>query len=266
MNFGTSGPPEGAPQRPPRGGSGRGAPAAGGGSGGAGGPADAQIEKKAGGSATDGPVRALTGPEDESGWSEDLDLVRATLHGDEGAIERFVERMVCIPRFIRRFDLRMGSSFDVHERDDLCQEVAARVWRDRARFSGGSRIESWVFGYARHVFMEALGGVRARAGREGTLEAIAQELPDGARPIDGVVAAELDAQIILDRVDELPERERDLVRVKLFEGASFSEIARRLGEDVNAVKTRYYRAIQRVRDKLARGGAPLDSDSREEGL
>jgi RNA polymerase sigma-70 factor (ECF subfamily) len=195
-------------------------------------------------------VRALTGSKDESAWAADLNLLRRTLEADAAAEEEFVQRMVCIPRFLQRFDARMGQPFDSHQIDDLSQEVAARVWRDRERFAGGSRLESWVFGYARHVFLEALGTERVRAGRDGSLESVSLEQPDDATPIDTAVAMQLDAQIVLDQVDALPERERVLIRMKLFHGATFTEIARRTGEDVSALKTRYYRAIQRVREKL----------------
>ena len=229
------------------------------------GPLGAEIEKNTEVPATDRPVRALTGSKDESTWATDLNLLRRTLEGDAAAEEEFVQRMVCIPRFLQRFDARMGQPFDSHQIDDLSHEVAARVWRDRERFAGGSRLESWVFGYARHVFLEALGAERVRSGREGALESVSLEQPDDTTPIDTAVAMQLDAQIILDHVDALPERERVLIRMKLFDAASFTEIARRTGDDVSALKTRYYRAIQRIREKLNVAAAVSESGNRGSG-
>ena len=101
-------------------------------------------------------------------------------------------------------------------------------------------------------------------GGEGQIEIVEQErsdlhvaLDEGADQhadpganVDDAVARDLDAQSILELIDELPARESEVIREKLVEGAPFSAIARRRGEDINAVKTRYYRALERIRGRL----------------
>ncbi|MEM6672014.1 MAG: RNA polymerase sigma factor [Planctomycetota bacterium] len=176
--------------------------------------------------------------------------MQQTLTGDRTAGHAFVDRMVCIPRFLRRLDRRYGSPLGDDVLSDLSQEVAARVWRDRSRFAGKSRLESWVFGYARRVYLEGLGSWKDQSGLHVALdEGSDQHVDPGARVADAV-AVELDAQAILELVDELPARDAEVIREKLVEGAPFSAIARGRGEDINAVKTRYYRALDRIRSRL----------------
>jgi NAD(P)-dependent dehydrogenase (short-subunit alcohol dehydrogenase family) len=53
-------------------------------------------------------------------------------------------------------------------------------------------------------------------------------------------------------------READVIRMKHFEDLTFEEIGTRLGNSINTVKTRYYRGISRLLDRLGssfRGGA-----------
>jgi RNA polymerase sigma-70 factor (ECF subfamily) len=179
--------------------------------------------------------------------------VRRSLAGDRAAANELVDRMICIPRFLRTFDARAPRPLGEQALADLEQEVAARVWRDRERFAGSSRLESWIYGYARRIHLEALGAERSLNERVTTLDADAFEQVDPAAPVDDAVAAQLDAQALRGVIDGLPDREREVVLAKLLTDASFTEIARARGEDVNAVKTRYYRTLERIKGLVAAG-------------
>ena len=212
-----------------------------------------ESRKNARRSATDGPHGSLTGSKGEASWADDLDLVQRSLAGDRAAANELVDRMICIPRFLRTFDARAARPLGDHALADLEQEVATRVWRDRERFSGSSRIESWIYGYARRVHQEAMSAERGLNERVTALDDGAFEQVDPSGPVDEAVADQLDAQALLGLIDELPEREREVVLAKLLTDASFTEIARERDEDVNAVKTRYYRTLDRIKGLVEAG-------------
>lgn len=51
-------------------------------------------------------------------------------------------------------------------------------------------------------------------------------------------------------ITQLSEREQQVLRLKVFGGLTFDEIARRLGMGPNTAKTVYYRALKKLRHML----------------
>ena len=50
----------------------------------------------------------------------------------------------------------------------------------------------------------------------------------------------------------LPEEQREVIVLKEYEGLTFQEIAEVLGLPVSTVKTRLYRGLGRMRERLVR--------------
>lgn len=56
---------------------------------------------------------------------------------------------------------------------------------------------------------------------------------------------------LLEAVDALDRPEAEVIELKHFEGLSFTEVAARLSISSNSVKTRYYRGLRRLEQRLS---------------
>ncbi len=137
------------------------------------------------------------------------------------------------------------------------QEVLTRIWQKLGSFRGAARLETWVW---RFCALELAAAVRRGAGRREAptdpagLHAAEAE---GAVPPRGEPLAPADGddpwlrERIARALERLPDEERDVVELKHFEDLSFTGIAERNRCSPNTAKTRYYRALGRLRRLLA---------------
>lgn len=132
---------------------------------------------------------------------------------------------------------------DTHAVEDLLQELVLRAMDQRARFTDGEQVVAWVRLAARH---RAIDYVRVRDGRARILEENVLELL--ARQLESQPDELLDSQIDALRccVEKLPEKSRQLVKLRYSEGFSGAEIAERLKRTRDAV----YQSLSRLHRSL----------------
>jgi RNA polymerase sigma-70 factor (ECF subfamily) len=175
----------------------------------------------------------------------DLDLVRKARSGLPEAIEAFVQRMRCIPRFLAARNQRFGRPLSAEDLADASQQVFGLVWSKSDEYRGAASLETWVYPFCSLTF--------ANVTRRGGKRAVPL---DGAGPEPAAPSAArgpgevLDDEVLfaaLGRIDPLSAR---VIELKQFEDLTFDEIAERLAIPANTVKSRYYRGLADLRDRL----------------
>jgi RNA polymerase sigma-70 factor (ECF subfamily) len=164
--------------------------------------------------------------------------------GDAEAVGRFVERMACIPRLLAVINRRIRSPLRAEELVDVGQETFAALWRKVATYRGQARLETWAYRFCELELFAAVNRRRRQARGEGGPEGLA-ELDADPQPT-GLVMYDY----LFLRLKRLPDLDQELIRLKFFEDLTFVEIGRRVSLPVNTVKSRYYRAMVRLRDLL----------------
>jgi RNA polymerase sigma factor (sigma-70 family) len=146
-------------------------------------------------------------------------------------------------RYIRR---RTGS-------DEEAEEIAQIVFVDAsARLEhfkpGATPVLAWLYTVAQRRLAD-----RARQLQRRT-EAIASL--DAARlaTVEEAQYGPTLARALREAVERLPQRQREVLVMKLLEGRAFAEIARRLGASEAACKMRFARALEALRDELEKEG------------
>jgi RNA polymerase sigma-70 factor (ECF subfamily) len=181
----------------------------------------------------------------------DEELVTAFRGGNLSAFDTLVQRW---ERKIQGAVYRiMGSGEDAR---DLTQETFLRAYRGLPSFKSEARFSSWLYQIALNLCRDRLRQRRgktlmsiddlepATAARIERTEATAQELVE-ARDLARVVASAM---------SELPEEQREVIVLKEYQGLTFQEIADTLAVPVSTVKTRLYRGLVQMRERLERRG------------
>jgi RNA polymerase sigma-70 factor, ECF subfamily len=128
---------------------------------------------------------------------------------------------------------------DAHPQD-LLQDVWVRIYERRATYDGRGSFLGWLLSVTRSVAVSAL-----RAQSRVPVAESPEHLPVHHDPDAVFVRAEL-----RDAILELPERQRDVIVLRLIEGLSTRETATRLECAEGTVKALLHQATRKLRDIL----------------
>ena len=178
----------------------------------------------------------------------DGDLALAAVAGDRGAFAALVERHAgSVYKFSYRF-VRNGP-----DAEDAAQETFIRVWNNLKKFDATKSFTTWIFAIAKNVSLDILKKRRtspfsALAEEDDVVDAIlapyiaAFDASDAAFD-QGILKSDLD--VLLGR---LPEYYRDVLVMRYTDNLRFREIAERLHEPIDTVKSRHRRGLALLRD------------------
>lgn len=158
---------------------------------------------------------------------------------------------------VYRFALRLAGSWD--QAEDLVQETFLRAFRSWDRYTPGTQCKSWLFTICRNVFLRQ----RERVQRHD--EIVAENVDRSSGPFDvvnpvWVKAAMADPEgeffdsivdeVVLQRIQELPEDYRIAVVLSDLEGFSYQEVANLMEVPVGTVKSRLFRGRRLLQGAL----------------
>lgn len=164
-------------------------------------------------------------------------LVRRARKGDDSAYTLLVERYQD-----RLFRLAKAMLYRSEFAEDAAQEVFIRAYTGLGRFRFGSSVYTWLYATLRNV-------CREYNRRETTArQTIASELSDASADPARIVDASERLDSVMEKIRGLPDRQRDVVLLRVFEGLSVAETARILRCREGTVKTHLHRAMLALRN------------------
>lgn len=168
-----------------------------------------------------------------SSYDEDLVLVERFLAGDQSAFEGIYAKY-----YDKVYSIACGVLVDHDEALDAVQEIFTLVYRHLGRFDRRSKFSTWLFRVAVNRSIQEARRHRHRWRNVELDEATAGVAPEEADTTDPRV------QAVLAR---LAPTDRALLVLFYWEELTLQEIADSLSCNVNAAKTRLYRARERFR-------------------
>ena len=181
----------------------------------------------------------------------DEELVASCLAGDRSAFDVLVLRW---DRRIQGAIYRLIGSED--EARDLCQEAFLKAYRGLGGFKGEARFSSWLYQIALNLCRDRM---RRRKGH--TVVSLDALEASGQAPVQRDETTALDLALTKDvarqvraAVMALPEDQREVIVLKEYESLTFQEIADVLNLPVSTVKTRLYRGLDRLKERLSQEG------------
>ena len=162
---------------------------------------------------------------------------------DDPAANAFRRHYAQVFRYLRR----RSSSYE--EAEDLTQAVFADA-AERLRFvkPGSPPILAWLYTVAHRRLAD-----QARRASRAPVALTSLE-PVGARDAEDAYYGRAVAAALRAAIDALPPGQRQVLVMKLLEGRTFAEIARRVDASEAACKMRFARALEALRDDLSSQG------------
>lgn len=197
----------------------------------------------------------------DSAPSPDLALAAAIAAGDVHAFEALMRRH-------NRLLYRTARSIlkDDCEAEEALQNAYLLAYRQIEKFRGEAKLSTWL---TRIVINEALAYLRKRS-REPTMVALQGSALDEALeavsepsrheyPDDILLRAEV-RRLIQTRIDELPLAYRTVFVLRAVEEMSVTEVSAALDVPEATIRTRFFRARERLRESLALDGeGPMEA-------
>lgn len=140
---------------------------------------------------------------------------------------------------VYRYCLRRASRA---EAADAVSEVFLTLWRRRSSLDLGAELP-WLYGTARKVLANQR---RSLARRMRLIDKARRQPPTGPAEDDSPAG-----ELVLSALNDLAERDREVIRLSIWEDLSLTEIGVVLGCSPGAASMRLHRALDRLAHRVA---------------
>ncbi len=175
----------------------------------------------------------------------DKELIRSYFKGEDEALKFLFGRHLDAVRFLAK--TYVGED----EADDVVQEVFIRIWKNLKKFKSDGNFRAWALVIAKNCAIDHL----RRHSKEivfsdQRLSSDSDEVFDPADETPSILE-ELsklsDKEILAAAINGLNDADRLVVLLRHSDELKFEEMAKVLGEPMNTVKNRYWRALKRLK-------------------
>lgn len=173
-----------------------------------------------------------------TGMSPD-DIVANFRQGDGGALKQLLR---LYRKEIRYFVWRILK--DGHTADEIVNDAFLKTWNARTNFKSLPEIRAYLYTVSRNDCLNFLKSPRSR--RLDNIDDVGHLLHSEERIEAQMIYSEL-LNLVYERVNKLPEKQRRVFQLSFFEGLSTEEIAAQLGISPNAVFINKSIALKTIR-------------------
>jgi RNA polymerase sigma-70 factor, ECF subfamily len=146
---------------------------------------------------------------------------------------------------VYRFALRLTGSRQ--EAEDLTQDTFLRAWRRREHLRDANALRVWLFTIAKNLWNDRL---RHKGRLPTSVESLQEDHRSTAVTADHKLIVREDVGRVLEVMDSLPSRQREVLHLHACDGFSLGEIATVLGISVDAAKASLCEARKRLRRRF----------------
>ena len=159
-------------------------------------------------------------------------------------LEQFTSDYLPIKNRLYRFALRIVDH--AAEAEDVVQEVFIKLWNSRHQLTGIQNVEAWCMTATKNLSIDKL---RSKHRRLQPMKAGFDLHDHSATPFQSVASDDVIAHV-KNLMNNLPEKQRDIMHLRDIEGLTYQEIADTLGLPQEQVKVYLHRARKAVREGL----------------
>src|SRR3989344_5261279 len=168
----------------------------------------------------------------------DEQLVAKYLKKDEKALEELVGRYLpLIFGFVKRYTGNQNNA------SDITQEVFVKVWKNIKSFDQTKSFRTWIFTIAKRTAIDELRKKNALPFSVLQEESFANSIIDESPSVLDQIFSQQQSRDLAIAVAKLPVNYRSVIKLYGHDGLNFREIATKLKEPLNTVKSRYRRGL-----------------------
>lgn len=136
-----------------------------------------------------------------------------------------------------------------HEAEDITQETFLKAFAAKKGFEGNSSLYTWLCSIARNLWLNRIKKQKKSAGSDPL-----EDLPDSTAAIEERAADRDSAMQIMRIVHTLDEPYKEVFSLRVFGQLAFKDIAELFGKTDSWARVTYYRAKEKITDKLRKDG------------
>lgn len=160
------------------------------------------------------------------------------------SLEAFKSRVLPVKDKLYRYTLRLLKNED--EAKDVVQETMIKVWNKRDEMHTYENMEAWCMRVARNLSLDKL---KSKHNQSVDLESARELQSSDQSPYSSTEQSDT-MQAVNNYIDQLPEVQKQVIRLRDVEGFSYQEISEILNQNLNTVKVNLFRARKYVREQL----------------
>lgn len=184
------------------------------------------------------------------------ELALKAASNDESAFEELV---YATERTVYNMALRACGG-DEHDASDLSQDIYIKLWRSLAGFRGDSSFNTWLF----RIVQNAAADRARKAAKERTVSLTVEndggeegrdelDIEDTAPTPEAALMESEASASVMRALDSLTENHREIVILRYMDDFSVTEISDILNIDEGTVKSRLFRAREKLKKLLEKG-------------
>lgn len=137
---------------------------------------------------------------------------------------------------------------DAHLVKDIIQQLFLYLWEKRETIQDARDVRSYLI----TSFLRKLTADWKKSKQSGLLEVVWSSYPDDPQPNPEEKLIRKDEQshlfkLLMDRINELPNRQKELIILKFYEGLSYPEIVQRTGLSHRTVYNKIHEGLKKLK-------------------
>ena len=159
-------------------------------------------------------------------------------------LQQFKLEVLPLKHQLFRMACRYTSDSDLA--DDIVQEVFIKCWKHREKLNQVSNLKAWCISVTKNLSIDK---IRSKHHGHEDIEGQYQMASTQIGPDRNSILKDQVAQVYR-LMDQLPEQQKDVIRLRDVEGYTYEEIADALSLSMSQVKVKLHRARKYIRTKM----------------
>ncbi|MBQ7896217.1 MAG: sigma-70 family RNA polymerase sigma factor [Oscillospiraceae bacterium] len=185
---------------------------------------------------------------------EEAQVIERVLSGDINAYEQLVTQY---EKSVYNLALRMTDNPE--DAADMAQEAFIKAYNSLSSFRGDSKFSVWLYRIVSNVCLDFLRKQSRRPSvslsvEDDDGEDVQLDVPDDSMSPELQLERKLTRESVREGLKQLPEDYRQILLLRELQGLSYDEIAETLEIGVGTVKSRIFRAREKLCAFLLKGG------------